>query len=118
MEKLIYSKFSNERDSRYAIETSIVIDEAQKQWVVKRPMSADGKQHFENIKQAYHSLSQMFPEQKMKIQPYIEADGEIRFPYVEGEDMEKILHCTFEKEGYENMLAVIREYFAMIREYL
>ena len=117
MEKLIYSKFSNERDSRYAIETSIVIDEAQKQWVVKRPMSADGKQHFENIKQAYHSLSQMFPEQKMKIQPYIEADGEIRFPYVEGEDMEKILHRTFEKEGYENMLAVIREYFAMIREY-
>lgn len=117
MERLIYSKFSNERNSRYAIETSIIQNEKKQKWVVKRPMSEDGYDHFEHIRQAYHSLKAMYPEQNLAIQPFEEWNGGLRFPFVEGEDMEKLLHRVYKTDGYEKMLGLIRDYFSLIREH-
>ena len=116
MEKLIYSKFSNERSSQYAIETSIIKDDERK-WVVKKPMYAEGKKHFENIKKAYDGLKEMFPDDELAIQPYIDQDEGMRFPYIEGNDMEWLLHNTYISKGYEAVFQMIKEYFDMIRQY-
>lgn len=81
MDRLIYSKFSNERNSKYAIETSIVENDSAR-WVCKKPLYEEGKQHFENMKSAYLGLTTMFPKGELAIQPYEEADDGMRFPYV------------------------------------
>lgn len=116
MEKLIYSKFSNERSSQYAIETSIIKDD-EKKWVVKKPMYAEGNKHFENIKKAYDGLKGMFPDVELEIQPYIDQDEGMRFPYIEGKDMEWLLHNTYISKGYEAVFQMIKAYFDMIRKY-
>lgn len=117
MERLIYSKFSNERNAKYAIETSVVLDEENHRWVLKRPMDKEGYAHIENIKNAYIGLCHMFADTKLQIQPYVEAEDGMKFPYVPGEDMEKILNRTYHTEGYEKMLQMIREYFEFVRKY-
>ena len=76
MDRLIYSKFSNERNSKYAIETSIVENDSAR-WVCKKPLYEEGKQHFENMKAAYLGLTTMFPKGELAIQPYEEADDGI-----------------------------------------
>lgn len=116
MDRLIYSKFSNERNSKYAIETSIVENDSAR-WVCKKPLYEEGKQHFENMKSAYLGLTTMFPKGELAIQPYEEADDGMRFPYVEGADMESLLHDTYNSQGYEAVLRRIKEYFDMIKKY-
>lgn len=116
MDRLIYSKFSNERNSKYAIETSIVENDSAR-WVCKKPLYEEGKQHFENMKAAYLGLTTMFPKGELAIQPYEEADDGMRFPYVEGADMESLLHDTYNSRGYEAVLRRIKEYFDMIKKY-
>lgn len=116
MDRLIYSKFSNERNSKYAIETSIVENDSAR-WVCKKPLYEEGKQHFENMKSAYLGLTTMFPKGELAIQPYEEADDGMRFPYVEGADMESLLHDTYNSQGYEAVLRWIKEYFDMIKKY-
>lgn len=116
MDRLIYSKFSNERNSKYAIETSIVENDSAR-WVCKKPLYEEGKQHFENMKAAYLGLTTMFPKGELAIQPYEEADDGMRFPYVEGADMESLLHDTYNSQGYEAVLRRIKEYFDMIKKY-
>lgn len=115
MERLIYSKFSNERNARYAIETNIVVDEADKRWVIKRPMDKEGRRHFDNMKKSYQKLKEMFADTMLGIQPCEEFDDGMKFPYIEGEDMEKYLHQIYNEEGYDAMLKKIKEYFALIR---
>lgn len=116
MDRLIYSKFSNERNSKYAIETSIVENDNAR-WVCKKPLYEEGKQHFENMKVAYLGLTTMFPKGELAIQPYEEADDGMRFPYVEGADMESLLHDTYNSQGYEAVLRRIKEYFDVIKKY-
>ena len=116
MDRLIYSKFSNERNSKYAIETSIVENDSAR-WVCKKPLYEEGKQHFENMKAAYLGLTTMFPKGELAIQPYEEADDGMRFPYVEGADMERLLHDAYNSQGYEAVLRRIKEYFDMIKKY-
>lgn len=116
MDRLIYSKFSNERNSKYAIETSIVENDNAR-WVCKKPLYEEGKQHFENMKAAYLGLTTMFPKGELAIQPYEEADDGMRFPYVEGADMERLLHDAYNSQGYEAVLRRIKEYFDMIKKY-
>ena len=116
MDRLIYSKFSNERNSKYAIETSIVENDGAR-WVCKKPLYEEGKQHFENMKTAYWGLVTMFPKGELAIQPYEKASNGLRFPYVEGTDMESLLHDTYNSQGYEAVLRRIKEYFDMIKKY-
>lgn len=116
MNRLIYSKFSNERNSKYAIETSIVENDGAR-WVCKKPLYEEGKQHFENMKTAYWGLATMFPKGELAIQPYEKASDGLRFPYVEGTDMESLLHDTYNSRGYEAVLRRIKEYFDMIKKY-
>ena len=116
MDRLIYSKFSNERNSKYAIETSIVENDGAR-WVCKKPLYEEGKQHFENMKTAYWGLATMFPKGELAIQPYEKASDGLRFPYVEGTDMESLLHDTYNSQGYEAVLRRIKEYFDMIKKY-
>lgn len=116
MNRLIYSKFSNERNSKYAIETSIVENDGAR-WVCKKPLYEEGKQHFENMKTAYWGLATMFPKGELAIQPYEKASDGLRFPYVEGTDMESLLHDTYNSQGYEAVLRRIKEYFDMIKKY-
>lgn len=116
MDRLIYSKFSNERNSKYAIETSIVENDGAR-LVCKKPLYEEGKQHFENMKTAYWGLATMFPKGELAIQPYEKASDGLRFPYVEGTDMESLLHDTYNSQGYEAVLRRIKEYFDMIKKY-
>ena len=49
MSKIIYSKYSNERDDRFKIRTSILQDELGNKKVKKTPLSKESNEHVKNI---------------------------------------------------------------------
>ena len=53
MEKIIFTKYSNERAKQFAIRTDILESEAGKRKVRKQACFAEGKNHIKNIASWY-----------------------------------------------------------------
>lgn len=90
-ERVIYSKFSNERVENFQIRTDIIKNEQGKKIVRKIPLDSEAVTHVQNIFDLYQTL-QKNNQNKDIIFNVCEKEADcVRFEYVEGENVEETL---------------------------
>src|SRR5699024_5448212 len=90
-ERVIYSKFSNERVENFQIRTDIVKNEQGKKIVRKIPLDSEAVTHVQNIFDLYQTL-QKNNQNKNIIFNVCEKEADcVKFEYVEGENVEETL---------------------------
>lgn len=115
MEKLIYTKYSNERSARFAIRTDIYEDEQGRRCVRKYADTEAARPHIEHIQTVYEQMQTQFRgsrfvPNKAELHPeYIE------FKYVEGETLEKQLDAYLAADDQEGFAALVNTYADEVR---
>lgn len=115
MEKLIYTKYSNERSTRFAIRTDIYEDEQGRRCVRKYADTEAARPHIEHIQTVYEQMQTQFRgsrfvPNKAELHPeYIE------FEYVEGETLEKQLDAYLAADDQEGFAALVNTYADEVR---
>ena len=115
MEKLIYTKYSNERGARFAIRTDIYEDEQGRRCVRKYADTEAARPHIEHIQTVYEQMQTQFRgsrfvPNKAELHPeYIE------FEYVEGETLEKQLDAYLAADDQEGFAALVNTYADEVR---
>lgn len=115
MEKLIYTKYSNERCARFAIRTDIYEDEQGRRYVRKYADTETARPHIEHIQTVYEQMQTQFQgsrfvPNKAELHPeYIE------FEYVEGETLEKQLDAYLAADDQEGFAALVKTYADEVR---
>lgn len=115
MEKLIYTKYSNERCARFAIRTDIYEDEQGRRCVRKYADTEAARPHIEHIQTVYEQMQTQFRgsrfvPNKAELHPeYIE------FEYVEGETLEKQLDAYLAADDQEGFAALVNTYADEVR---
>lgn len=90
MTEIIYSKFSNERDRKFAIRTDVMEDEGRR-FVKKTALYTEGKAHEENLMRWYEALSKMYEEAPFSCNLCEKGEEGVFFEYVNGQTLEEYL---------------------------
>lgn len=115
MEKLIYTKYSNERSACFSIRTDIYEDEQGRRCVRKYADTEAARPHIEHIQTVYEQMQTQFRgsrfvPNKAELHPeYIE------FEYVEGETLEKQLDAYLAADDQEGFAALVNTYADEVR---
>ena len=116
MSKIIYSKYSNERDDRFKIRTSILQDELGNKKVKKTPLSKESNEHVKNIYLNYKLLSKQYEGSKISVNRCRLEKNSIEFEYIDGITLEEYLDELNTKKDYREILNLIIEYVNLIKE--
>lgn len=108
---VIYSRFSNDRDEKYAIRTDI-INNSGKLSAVKSAVSDKSKLHIETIEKAYELLTERFDGGKLKICPLERIGDGISFSYIKGITLEEKLDQLIDDE--EEFVNLVKDYYERI----
>ena len=102
MRKVLYSKFSKDREKKYQIQTLILEQDGEKK-ILKKPIHEEGKAHLENMQKSYPVLSELYRDARVKICPCQATAEGIWFPFVEGESLENRIRFHGETGQYEEL---------------
>lgn len=97
MAEIIYSKFSNERDRKFAIRTDMMEDEGRR-FVKKTAIYPEGKQHEENLMRWHDELSKMYEKAPFSCNLCEKGKEGVFFEYVEGQTLEERLDALLAEE--------------------
>lgn len=100
MPKILYSKFSKDRQKKYQIATMIV-EENGKKSVIKKAMHQEGQAHVKRMVESRQLLTELFLDSGIEMCPCVEEKDQVRFEFVEGESLEARIHRHAEKNDYE-----------------
>lgn len=90
MREIIYSKFSNERNRRFAIRTDI-LEENGERFVKKTALYPEGKEHEECLYRWYHALKELYSVVPYNANTCEKMEDSIWLEYVEGKTLEEFL---------------------------
>ena len=116
MERIVYSKYSAERDEKFAIRTDIIKKEDDTMVVRKYPLEKSGEQHVKKIYEWSHRLQEEYPKGQFQVNRCKNIDGGVEFEYLTGQTLqEKIrtMAAAGDEDGIEQMIA---SYVARIRQ--
>lgn len=109
MSKVIYSKYSNERDRRFCIRTDIREKDGLR-FVTKCPLYPEGDRHIQNLYGWYERLKKIYEKEGLVPNRCQKSDEGVRLEYVEGKTLEELLDNLLEK-GEINRAAELLEKF-------
>lgn len=115
MNKIIFSKYSNERHKNYKIRTDIFQDAYGHREVVKTAVSKESFMHIENMYQAFRALEYQFASTVFEPNKGILREGALILEYVQGQSLENILDELLEHREIDAFLQLIRKYVEVIR---
>ncbi|WP_321385448.1 hypothetical protein [uncultured Enterococcus sp.] len=116
MQKIVFSKYSNERARRFAIRTDIVSDEAKQLTVFKRGLYPEGQQHIENIFKWYQKLSASYSETQIEMN-HCELQGDkVALEYLTQFTLEHELNQLLRKRNTEQFTALLFSYINEVRK--
>ncbi|RDU22139.1 glycosyltransferase family 2 protein [Anaerosacchariphilus polymeriproducens] len=102
MKKVIYSKYSNERDKKFSIRTEIIVEDGLK-YVMKVPQTQEAKEHLNQLPVWKDKLEPVFSKQNIKLnQCEVREDG-ICFEFIEGGNLEEIFDRLLAKGSFEEI---------------
>ena len=115
-ERILYAKFSGERDRRYAIRTEIVEEASGKRYVRKLALHPEGDAHMEHICRMYGRLCESYTGSGIDFCTCERTGKGVRFAFVEGrtlEDLVKEMAQSGDRTGVERIL---QEYIRRVGE--
>ena len=117
MAELIYSKFSNERDRRFAIRTDIY-EENGERFVKKAAVYQEGLSHVNNLERWYQELGELYEKYPFSCNVCtLEKDG-ARFEYVTGITLEELLDFMLSDGNVEEAKKRLSEYLIDVKRAL
>lgn len=116
MEKVIFTKYSNDRNPDYNIKTSIMENEKGNRYVYKTGLSDGGKKHIRNMYENSHKLQDMFSDSIFEINKGEMKEDSLLLEYVYGETMEDILDRYLASKNYDAFTALIKKYAYEMRK--
>lgn len=115
MKKIIFSKYSNDRNEKLRIRTDILLDEQGKKYVQKRGMDEAAKGHMEHTFRAYELLSEVFAPTGVLMNQCTKENDALEFEYLEGHSLEQILDTFLYKEDTKTFIEVLDQYVTKMR---
>ena len=115
MSQIIFSKYSNERDRRFAIRTDI-LEQDEKRWVTKTPLYPEGKEHISNMSKWNRTLDDLY-----KMAPFVSnkcqaEEGHVKLEYLEEENLAEYLDALLGKGRKIEAEKVLLDYLENVRK--
>ncbi|MGO5541039.1 hypothetical protein ACTQWG_00695 [Blautia sp. HCP3S3_H10_1] len=115
MSEIIFSKYSNERDRRFAIRTDI-LEENGRRWLQKTPLYPEGKEHIKNMLLWNQKLDALY-----KTAPFVSNKCEagenfIKLEYLEEGNLAEYLDDLLEKGREEETKKVLMDYLEKVQK--
>ncbi len=108
---ITYAKFSNDRASKYAIQTRMAKNPDGVTEVQKLPCTEEAKAHIENMQRAYGILSERYAGTRIDINRYRKIEGGgIGFEFCSGKTLESLLDECLDRGDMQGFRALIDEY--------
>ncbi|MDO5424442.1 MAG: hypothetical protein Q4F41_12015 [Eubacteriales bacterium] len=114
--KVIYSKFSNERNYRFAIRTDICEEEDGTRFVRKVCAFPEGQLHMAELYRWYQVFSKACEGTWLNYNKCEIITGGVRLEYIEGQSLEEYLEEVEKEKGMEAMADLFRKYLYEIRD--
>ncbi|WP_312833471.1 glycosyltransferase [Sedimentibacter saalensis] len=114
MQKVIFTKYSNERDDKFKIKTSIIKNENDLLIVEKSPLLSEGKPHINNMYKSFKDLTNIYPGDMVKINKCEFKDNSVQFEFLEGETLEKKLDDLLSIKNFKGLYELISYYYKVI----
>ncbi len=110
-EKILYTKYSNDRDKQFRIITHI-IDDGKKRFIRKKAACEEAKTHINSITFHEKDLATMFSGTKFAVNKIIsQGDDFIDFEYVEGVTYDKYLDEFLKKNDEDGFKKAVSDFF-------
>lgn len=110
MKKIIFSKYSNDRNVRFKIHTDILEDESGKRYVRKVGMTEEGKSHLKVMSEKAQKLSELYQGSIFEINACMyDSEGVLELEYVQGKTLEDMLDHWLtrgKKEQFEKLVTM------------
>lgn len=113
MEKIVYTKYSNERAPEFAIRTDI-IEEHGVCWVRKRACGPEGEAHIENIYEASVHLEKLYDKTKIEINHCEKLEKGIKLEFLKGKTLQEVLDELLKKGKIQEFQSLLKEYLDLI----
>ena len=115
MERIIFSKISNDRDRKYRIITKITADEAENYKVYKTAGSDAAKGHIGTIYHNYELLSQKYAGTDMKLaQVTLRENDVLELQYISGKSYDQYLDELLEQGKKEECILALRKFIGLV----
>ncbi len=111
---LDYCKYSNEREEKYSITTSIHTLPDGTKVVEKKPCTQAATAHIKEMAESYELLCKRYEGGKLQINHLVQRESTMEFQYVEGVSLETLLDDCIKRKDTEGFLALFQEYREVI----
>lgn len=110
-EKIIFSKFSNDRAEQYCIVTEIIQD-CENRFVRKRALNNKAQRHVKNIVLAEKKLNEIYSNSIFRANEIIASgDDYVDLKYIDGANFENILDSYLDKKDLDGLYIAISHFF-------
>jgi len=114
MEKVIFSKFSNERKSKYGIITKIIETDGKRS-VLKEAASSEAIGHIKRIEQNMAKISQYYQDENLVIVPCHSLDDKtVEFEYIQARRYDDFIEELICEGNYEELEKELKKLKAVI----
>ena len=110
MDKLLYTKYSNQRDSLHNIKTSIFQKTDGTKYVIKEACSKESVRHIENNLKIFKNLKNITENSILSPVDSKIEDGLLVMDFVEGKSLENILLSCISNNQSENFFYYLNEF--------
>lgn len=115
-ERILFTKYSNERSRRFAVRTEILEDENGR-FLKKQALFPEGERHVKKLAEWDRKLSGEYEKVGLCADPCrLCEDGAARLAYVEGESLEEALDRLLDRGKVQEAKALLTDYLNQIRE--
>ena len=117
MKEVLFTKYSNERDSRFAIRTSIIEDSKKnKKYVEKTAITKEAEGHIQNMFLAYEKLSEYYKNTDVQFSKCKIKNGVAVFDYIEGNSLGDEFEKLAENEDYKGILELYKSFEDIVKK--
>lgn len=116
MRKIIFSKYSNDRNIRFKIHTDILEDEKKKRYVRKVGMNEQANAHLKRMSEKAQRLDKLYRESVFETNRCTyEGNGVLSLEYVSGQNLEQELDAYLREGAYDAFERKVTEYGTAMR---
>lgn len=110
MFETIFSKYSNQRSSKYQIRTDILEDELGNRKIHKIALTNEATEHIRNIYDHYINLSKYYETNLINIPKCSLNNNTVELEYANGITLSEILDELYTDKKYDDIVALLKEY--------
>lgn len=116
MDKVIYSRFSNQRNKEHSIRTDICVDANGFRYIIKNPCCEESKPHVAKMSDNYKKLSEKFKHSSLKPNKCKMLEASAYFEFVNGNSMDAVLDDLFANNEVKKAKKLIKQYADTVRK--